>query len=1424
MNKQTTNTSSVVKPELREKGTKEEVQGGDAPKTESVQNNQKEEVITIFEKKIYKDNNEFEEENDNHIPPQKNTEEEMREKDKALKKIMSDKQYKKYREQKRNERKEKKSEKRNKKRHEKRIRLKEQGNSLDKQFRRIENKTSFKKELDEYKSSNGEEEQAVEQIEEEPKGLVVKLKENEIVEPSAPPMPINLYDEIQELPNWGAELNTTFDANLNIGKYNMQHLDAISTMLMNKNLKSLHESINKNLKATERVLDIIGKFNNILENRKILEAMIHDYQTQLVEEDFDDEGKERMNKAISNMIDDLEKVQVVEDHYKLVDGKIVELDTTVEIKNKPRSIYVGNNTIKYPPAMPQVANVNARADYCELGVSNIIKEKHVYFTGANDSHIANFQLNKTLDRAIDFDFTRRYLFFSLFQLPSFETSEIAQLLINNSTNGSLLSLEPNFDVSLKRFCKNPYTKKHDLSFTYSINTKLATGTNLVNLPKHEYINTTSCFINGNDAIIHKCDPFKYERTTRYHAQVEIDLTTYNYLSRIMGYDFISDCDILRLRIHNKIRVGVTLARILLNRGPDYKLYSYSFVTPKQTYKPDSPFSKSVISVEWSVNNFYLVHKKDATNGDLSPNMLVEIPRDIIHRLRNMVNNKKVGPDLVSQMTASLTNFLMASQPRSTYDLETMDEIQNNAATIVQEFLLANDPNLVKVNKRTSTFNFQKVLKHIKTFQDGSLLPPGVIKYFLLGLLALVVMAASLSYLLIFILQPSYLTKYPWIHLCSIPAIIFALIAIISISTGAGKLVWFAVIKQVASADNNFILTTVPLPVMLNIIFLTVIVILISWEIFRFFYKRKAVNNLSIFLNAYYARIFQQTGNYSFKRPIMLRGFTFPYIPGKYKQRTDAKITKIGEPKTVKDVYQLPDNLVLTGLAFTRNLLFVHSNTQENLITALEARVGLDYGTKVRDQDFTTKLCDWVYNEYLHNRIVINDKGFAPQVDDDLDPYENYTWEQFLEHYPPRKRSLILRAMESYKLRPMDRFDFRSSVFLKCEKTEGPLSEDEIKAARVISAVDEALKAMTCLPFKDLAVTFKHIFNRKTNIFYCSGKTLTEINEVVQKMYDMGEVVYIMGDFSKYDMTQALFHIQYENKFLRKIHFEDVVKKQKHMDFSGIDMEEFYAAYEHMKISNRPLSVSMEQDGVRKSGSPQTSVFNSFWCFNFWLSFFLFYGFTNLEFILMFLGDDNFSCVTKASMIRIFGDLQNMRDAIANWAKNFGFILKFLVSENIYDMEFLSMIPYVVNQKIYMGRKVARVMMRSAWFLYDVTTKDLTNDQWLQVWKGSIISNLPAANHVPFLRIYYNTILNRLSKVQAKFIESTEEVQVLTKDCEIVDTAMDTWDFFTSRYGLGQLDEIRFANELEEHISKYGLMSLWDCDWINLLKSGEPDII
>jgi hypothetical protein len=508
---------------------------------------------------------------------------------------------------------------------------------------------------------------------------------------------------------------------------------------------------------------------------------------------------------------------------------------------------------------------------------------------------------------------------------------------------------------------------------------------------------------------------------------------------------------------------------------------------------------------------------------------------------------------------------------------------------------------------------------------------------------------------------------------------------------------------------------------------------------------------------------------------------------------------------------------LVALGFTTSVPAVFSRSVHNLHTGVRTRV-VRYVTPPEPGvwDFFEKK----YPELsiinleigIHYPVPIEKFYYFDGEDHTFDE-SSYTWEKYLERYPPKRRKYMERLKQRADDGEYKKKHLVSTAFIKKEK-QMIIRKTPYEAVkpRVILGVSEPDKIMTGLWFWLFSCALKFSWNPSYWIWYSSGYYPRIFNAWFDSILAKfgNDVLYVVSDFSTYDLTQGKRCMEREWRTFSLLGFVKNLKWGKY----------FRAAAMRLKIYGQGIKV--ELDAIRTSGSNPTSSGNSKNTGEFFAFFLLDFLKPYRDFFLAVLGDDNFGIFRKSKVISVFGSVANFKQLLLAHATRLGYKLKVLVTDKILDAEYLSTKFYPTREGHKIGKKPGRCLCKLGWFLTKVGDSRTTNE-WLGVLLGTMKSYLPTGNHVPFLRVYLKVITEYISKYHPK-VKAKKVGDELYKpwlQSDVVYEADDlTWDAFYEAYGLNEDDELEFEKEIKEGLKLYGLPMILDSYYVDILFNKE----
>lgn len=622
---------------------------------------------------------------------------------------------------------------------------------------------------------------------------------------------------------------------------------------------------------------------------------------------------------------------------------------------------------------------------------------------------------------------------------------------------------------------------------------------------------------------------------------------------------------------------------------------------------------------------------------------------------------------------------------------------------------------------------------------------------------------------------------------------------------------------------------------------TIIIVTILVALFR---KRK--------LRAKFTRWFDLQEFHKTTGKLMPMGYgdSFKYLPsdGLYDIEGTASIdldeVEFGDDikwkiKNVPRLKERQSSTALTGVVFNTSVPTAFAKTFSNMKRTAMHRQCIK--VELAEPGFWKKVCNKV--GYLlpikYNRAA--DKFDLPS---DCKVVEQKTWTSWLQHWPSKKRKLaeLIKAeiILGADLTKDWAWRFTSKCFQKLEKNNKTTTKklpDGVRA-RAISGISDYACILFGKWFGYYSDAMKSVWHSTNNIYYASGRTTDEINDWFNyNMKKYANPIFVCSDFSKFDRHQGSECIREELEAYKNLGFiESHKKRSNHMNYVTA-----HIAREYLKSKiesrldwsvvtqggKRKVGISIKADGLRKSGDHDTSTGNSritafslAYCFKD-------VGLLDTEYNLAILGDDSISIIDGDALATCLRAMAKRRDipvtdnmtyetvfehsssccdalkhCIGVNMKRMGLAAKVLVTTNIRQVEFLSSYFYETAGGFRMGKKPGRSLLKIGTML---SKFGRTREEYLQCFKGSLMSYAQTATHVPFLRRYIAVMLAHLSDVEAKFehIEKWKPLQGGTiYECDEL-----TWGSFTTQFGLTPDHEDQFTKQLIADIEKHGTISI-----------------
>lgn len=474
-----------------------------------------------------------------------------------------------------------------------------------------------------------------------------------------------------------------------------------------------------------------------------------------------------------------------------------------------------------------------------------------------------------------------------------------------------------------------------------------------------------------------------------------------------------------------------------------------------------------------------------------------------------------------------------------------------------------------------------------------------------------------------------------------------------------------------------------------------------------------------------------------------------------------------EPGELVEREMMEDNpmLVLTGCGFTNRMPVIANPSQNNQYVSILTRALIDTG---KAETGAWKILDTV-KDILP---LMRDRGRPASVNYEM---KHISFDDWLARFPKGKRAMILQAQENLMEHGISPGHLAYNAFIKKEKMYLMDADGcSFDRPRLIQGISNYIKAVAGPWFYDLNVAMKKEWNSRSQHWYCSGATTDDYNGWINWALDqVDDPIFVYTDFSKMDCTENEECMRMECDRYRALGFEEDVLYGK--------MILKHKVKARVYLDQARFSIP----GTRKSGDLDTSSGNSEITIKSLAAFFRKY---NLTYVLSGLGDDSLSLINRQDLLRSFGSVENFRFALTKWYTDLGMKVKLGITDELTKAEYLSSRFYPTKDGYRIGKKPGRVLVKMAYMSYK---KGLNVDDYLAMFKGTLISYLPTANHVPFVRIYCRLYL--------QLLEGWRMTQTNDDKWRLQGTVHDldplTWAAFEAVYGLNETDEQMFEQEL-----------------------------
>jgi hypothetical protein len=521
---------------------------------------------------------------------------------------------------------------------------------------------------------------------------------------------------------------------------------------------------------------------------------------------------------------------------------------------------------------------------------------------------------------------------------------------------------------------------------------------------------------------------------------------------------------------------------------------------------------------------------------------------------------------------------------------------------------------------------------------------------------------------------------------------------------------------------------------------------------------------------------------------VFNGFEAHTNLSKFPMRKTAKI-ELGGTEAIE--LDAKPQLYLVGPGFTAAMPLVANNSDNNRIIAVYTRALADTPAPVEGA--------WDRVKIMDGELDIVSVSGMPIAN--LSGAKLYSEEEYLDHLRPEKKKSFLnfrKKVESHYNTSYGRLCY--SAFIKREKMMNLTpSGCTFDRPRLIQACSGIVKNNSAVWFYNYSNAMKACWNHRNWIYYCSGRTADEFNRWlehhVERLGGESNTGVACSDYSKYDLTQGTQCMEREDKWYKSLGFcEDV------LDGSMILRHKLHS-------TGFCGAIRYSVPGTRKSGDMDTSSGNTKNTGEAIGSFFKYHGLKEHVAIAV-LGDDNFTLFSLKHVLAVFGSLKNLESCLRAWNADLGYSLKVKVTTNIASAEFLSSRFWPTVDGYRIGKKPGRVLTKIGYLLY---RHNVTSEDYLKSYKGTLISYLPTANHVPFLRVYIRCLLEKLSDVTAHYNVDT----IYRMNGSISEADSSTWAAFEALYGLDEADEKAFEAQLRSFL-KSGMSGVIDSHYVDVL--------
>lgn len=342
-------------------------------------------------------------------------------------------------------------------------------------------------------------------------------------------------------------------------------------------------------------------------------------------------------------------------------------------------------------------------------------------------------------------------------------------------------------------------------------------------------------------------------------------------------------------------------------------------------------------------------------------------------------------------------------------------------------------------------------------------------------------------------------------------------------------------------------------------------------------------------------------------------------------------------------------------------------------------------------------------------------------------------EQWLRRFPPARRAMLEEAWdqmrrEGYTLEQLSMvlFFVKAESILKCYPEYTELYEP--RAIQGSTPGYQNLHGPFTLAYANcLKVTWgRQEDGEYWQLAYSSGMNATELGRWFEEgaahlFNKYGRIGIGKGDAERFDMHLHLDGLRVE----MRIYSHYTTRKQQRIMEAQLKT-----------VATGPFGIKFNYVGRRGSGRSNTSSGNTTingGCYG--------NAYKKLkvqDYRANIQGDDNITIMPWTDLLRV-------KEHIAIEFKRYGFILKFEISDSLYDAEFCSGRFYPTDRGTIFGPKIGRILTK----LYYSKTELPTLNQQAEWLRGVALGAVHDHNHIPILRTLHAKVLNLTEGVKAK---------------------------------------------------------------------------